>query len=141
MLNRMLVAVSLLLLIPAVSLAADPAPAAGEGGRYFELRKYYAMPGKLADLDARFRNHTCRLFEKHGMEIIGFWRPTEGPDADRTLVYILAYPDKAARDASWKAFQNDPEWKTARDASEKNGKIVEKIESTFMRATDYSAIK
>jgi hypothetical protein len=137
----MLVVLSSLLLVTTVLTAADPAPAAGESGRYFELRKYYAMPGKLADLDARFRDHTCRLFEKHGMEIIGFWRPIEGPDADRTLVYILAYPDREARAASWKGFQNDPEWKAARDASERKGKIVEKIESTFMRATDYSAIK
>jgi len=120
--------------------AAEPAPP-NETCRYFEMRKYYAMPGKLADLNARFRDHTCNLFKKHGMEIVGFWVPSEGPEADKVLVYVLAYPSKEAREASWKGFRDDPEWKTARDASEKNGKLVEKIESTFMRATDYSPLK
>ena len=120
--------------------AAEPAPP-NETGRYFEMRKYYAMPGKLADLNARFRDHTCGLFKKHDMEIVAFWMPTEGPEADRVLVYVLAYPSKEARESSWKGFRDDPDWKAARDASEKNGKLVEKIESTFMRATDYSPMK
>ena len=129
-----------ILLLASVARAADPPPSS-KGGRYFEMRKYYAMPGKLAELNARFRDHTCELFKKHGMEIVGFWVPGEGPEADKVLVYVLAYPSKEAREASWKAFRDDPDWKTARDASEKNGKLVEKIESTFMRATDYSPIK
>jgi len=120
--------------------AAEPAPP-NETGRYFEMRKYYAMPGKLADLNARFRDHTCNLFKKHGMETVGFWVPSEGPEADKVLVYVLAYPSKEAREASWKGVRDDPEWKTAGDASGKNGKLVEKIESTFMRATDYSPLK
>ena len=112
-------------------------------GRVFELRKYYAVPGKLDALNARFRDHTCALFEKHGMELIGFWTPTEGPEADgnRILVYILAFPSKEAKAASWKAFQSDPDWIKAKAESEKDGKLVEKVESTLMNATDYSAIK
>lgn len=124
--------------------AAQPAsttkPAAGSG-RVFEMRKYYALPGRLDALNARFRDHTMALFEKHGMENIGYWVPTEGPEAGKVLVYLLAYPSLEAKDAAWKGFVNDPEWKKARDASEMDGKIVERVESTILKATDYSAIK
>ena len=123
---------------------AEPAPAkasSASGGRVFEMRKYYAMPGKLDALNARFRDHTTKLFQKHGMENVGYWVVTEGPEANQVLVYILAYPSKEAKDASWKGFRNDPDWKKAREASEKDGKIVQKVESTLLTATDYSAIK
>ena len=123
------------------SPAATTPPAATSGGRVFEMRKYYALPGRLEALNARFRNHTTKLFEKHGMENIGYWVPTDGPEAGRVLVYLLAYPSLEAKDAAWKGFRDDPEWKTVREASEKDGKIVEKIESTILSATDYSAIK
>ena len=72
--------------------------------RFFEMRTYVAAPGKLDALNARFRSHTNKLFVKHGMELIGYWTPTEGPSAQNTLVYILAYPDKESREKSWKAF-------------------------------------
>jgi hypothetical protein len=111
------------------------------GGRVFEMRKYYTHPGRLDALNARFRNHTTKLFEKHGMENVGYWMPTEGAEAGRVLVYLLAYPSREARDAAWKGFGRDPEWKKAREESEKDGKIVEKIESTILSATDYSAVK
>ena len=99
------------------------------------------LPGKMADLHARFRDHTCKLFEKHGMTIIGFWSPDKAEDADKKLIYILAFPSKEAKDKAWKAFQADPEWTTARTESEKNGKLVEKVESVMMNPTDYSAMK
>ncbi|MDQ3440445.1 MAG: NIPSNAP family protein [Planctomycetota bacterium] len=121
--------------------AAAPTTAPAASGRVFEMRKYYALPGRLDALNARFRNHTTALFQKHGMENIGYWVPTEGPEAGKVLVYLLAYPSREAKDAAWKGFANDPDWKKARDESEKDGKIVEKIESTIMNATDYSAIK
>ena len=125
--------------------AAQPAPPTTKptqsGGRVFEMRKYYTLPGRLEALNARFRNHTTKLFEKHGMENIGYWEITDGPEAGRVLVYILAYPSMEAKDAAWKGFRNDPDWKKAREESEKDGKIVEKIESTILTATDYSAIK
>jgi NIPSNAP len=111
------------------------------GGRVFEMRKYYTLPGRLDALNARFRNHTTKLFEKHGMQNIGYWMPTEGAEAGRVLVYILAYPSMEAKDAAWKGFRNDPDWKKVREESEQDGKIVEKIESTILGATDYSAIK
>jgi hypothetical protein len=109
--------------------------------RVFELRTYYAAPGKMADLHARFRDHTCKLFEKHGMTIIGFWSPDKAEDAEKKLIYILAFPSKDAKDKAWKAFQADPEWQKAKTESEKNGKLVDKVESVMMNPTDYSAMR
>jgi hypothetical protein len=109
--------------------------------RVFEMRTYYAEPGKMADLHARFRNHTCKLFEKHGMTLIGFWSPTDPEKAEKTMVYILAYPNQEARDKAWKAFQADPDWMKAKAESEKNGKLVAKVDSVLLNPTDYSAIK
>jgi hypothetical protein len=120
------------------------APARGEkkvDNRVFELRTYYAAPGKMADLHARFRDHTCKLFEKHGMTIIGFWSPDKADDAEKKLIYILAFPSKEAKDTAWKAFQADPDWNKAKTESEKNGKLVDKVESVMMNPTDYSALK
>jgi hypothetical protein len=111
-----------------------PAPA----NRLFEMRTYHTLPGRLDALNARFRDHTNKLFVKHGMELVGYWTPQ---GKDDTLVYILAYPSREAREASWKAFQADPDWKEAREASEKDGKIVDKVESVFLDPTDYSPIK
>ncbi len=119
-------------------------PARGEkklDNRVFELRTYYAAPGKMADLHARFRDHTCKLFEKHGMTIVGFWSPEKPEEAEKKLIYILAFPSKEAKEKAWKAFQDDPEWKKARAESEKNGKLVDKVESVLMNPTDYSAMK
>src|SRR4051812_11643425 len=109
--------------------------------RLFEMRTYTATEGKLDALHARFRDHTNKLFVKHGMELIGYWTPADGEKSKNTLVYILAYPSREARDASWKAFSADPEWKAAREASEKDGKIVAKTESVFLKPTDYSPMK
>ena len=109
--------------------------------RVFEMRTYYAAPGKMKDLHARFRNHTNKLFEKHGMTLVGFWSPVDPKEAEVKMVYILAYPSREAADKSWKAFRADPEWTKARDESEKNGKLVEKVESVWLTATDYSPIK
>ena len=123
---------------PNSSSAADEAKKAE---RFFEMRTYYAAEGKLDALHARFRNHTNKLFVKHGMTLVGYWTPTDGPESKNTLVYILAYPSREARDASWKAFAADPDWKAAKDASEKDGKLVDKVESKFLAPTDYSPIK
>ena len=110
--------------------AADPDP------RCYEMRTYYAAPGKLDALHARFRDHTVKLFEKHGMVNIGYWTPLENPD--QKLVYVLAYPSRDAREKSWKAFMADPDWQTAAKQSEKDGKLVSKAESIFLTATDFS---
>ena len=109
--------------------------------RFFEMRTYTAAPGKLEALHTRFREHTNQLFIKHGMQLVGYWMPADGPKADNTVVYILAYPSKEAREKSWKDFQDDPDWKKAKEESEVNGKLVDKVESIFLKPTDYSPIK
>ena len=108
--------------------------------RVYEMRVYYAAEGKLEALNARFRDHTVKLFEKHGIENIGYWEPIENPD--RQLIYFLAYPSREAREASWKAFKDDPAWQKAQKESEVDGKLVAKVVTKFFKATDYSpAIK
>ena len=110
--------------------------------RIFELRTYTAARGKLDALNARFRDHTNRLFEKHGMTIIGFWMPAKQKEGEEKLIYILAYPSKAAADKSWKGFREDPEWQKVRAESEKDGKLLAKPpESVYMNPTDYSPLK
>jgi len=109
--------------------------------RVFELRTYTAMPGKIDALHARFRDHTLRLFEKHHMSLIGFWRPADEQQAKRQLVYLLAFPSRQAGAQSWKDFQADPEWKSVKETSEKDGPLVEKVDSVFLKPTDYSPLK
>ena len=116
--------------------AMIPAHSAEPDSRCFEMRTYYAAPGKLDDLLARFRQHTVALFEKHGISNIGYWTPME--NTENKLVYVLAYPSREAREKSWKEFAADPEWKAAKEASEANGKLVTKVVSTFLSATDFS---
>jgi hypothetical protein len=115
--------------------------AKAEQMRVFEMRTYTALPGRLDALHKRFREHTNSLFVRHGMSLIGYWTPAEGPEAANTLVYILAYPSMAAREASWKAFREDADWNKAREASEADGKIVDKVEAVFLKPTDYSPIR
>jgi len=107
--------------------------------RVFEMRIYTAPEGKLPALLSRFRDHTVKLFEKHGMTNIGYW--TDKKDGKDRLIYILAYPSKEAADASWKAFRVDPVWVKAKADSEVNGTLVEKLESIWMSPTDFSTIK
>ena len=121
-------------------LSAGGAMAAETDSRVYEMRTFYAMPGILVGLLARFRDHTCKLFEKHGMTNIGYWVPAD--NTDNKLVYLLAFPSRVARDKAFKEFGADPEWKQTVKESEANGKLVAKIESVFLSATDFSpAIK
>lgn len=124
----------------ASTLRAGDEPKSASKGRVFELRTYYPHPGRSAAMHKRFRDHTCTLFKKHGMELIGFWSPQDEKDKDN-LIYILAFPSREAAKASWKAFQDDPEWKKVRDESERDGKIVAKVVSVYMDPTDYSDLK
>jgi len=109
--------------------------------RLFEIRTYTTLEGRLPALHARFRNHTNRIFVKHGMSLIAYWTPTDKPESENTLVYILAFPNREARENAWKAFRDDPEWQKVRADSEKDGKIVKEVKSQFLRATDYSPIQ
>ena len=102
----------------------------------FELRTYTTNKGKLPNLNARFRDHTVRLFEKHGMKSIGYWTPT---DKENTLVYVISHKSREAAKASWKAFGADPEWKKVSAESQKDGRILAKgPEAVYMTLTDYS---
>lgn len=112
-----------------------------QSGRVFEMRTYTANEGKLDALEARFRNHTTRIFEKHGMTNIGYWKPADAPLSQNTLIYILAHHSREAAKKSWDAFRADPEWQKAQKESEVNGRLVAKVESVFMTAADYSKIK
>jgi hypothetical protein len=83
-----------------------------------------------------------RLFKKHGMEVVGFWGPTDKEKgSENTLIYVLAFPSREARNAAWRAFGSDPEWQSAAKESEKNGKLTVKVDSVIMMATDYAAVK
>jgi NIPSNAP len=104
----------------------------------YELRVYHANEGKLDALLARFRDHTITIFNRHGMKSIAYWTPTDEPLKGRTLIYILKHPSRAAATANWKSFHDDPEWVKVSTASEVNGKLVEKVDSTFMTLTDFS---
>jgi hypothetical protein len=109
--------------------------------RVFEIRTYTAHEGRLEALHARFRNHTTKLFEKHGMTNIGYWQPSDAPLAKDTLIYIVAHPSREAAKKAWDAFRSDPVWQKVRAESEAGGPIVKKVESVFLEATDYSPLK
>lgn len=128
------------LLPTAVWAAAQPEMAGPEApaSTVYELRVYHANESKLDDLLKRFREHTTRIFEKHGMKNIAYWTPLDDPLKGKTLIYILAHSSREAAVSNWKAFSDDPEWQKVRDASEVNGKLVEKVDSTFMALTDFS---
>jgi hypothetical protein len=104
----------------------------------FELRIYHAASGKLSELEARFRDHTIKIFERHGMKSIAYWTPMDEPDKSNTLIYILQHPSREAAAANWKSFQDDPEWKSVKEKSEANGKLVDKVDSTYMAYTEFS---
>ena len=105
----------------------------------YEMRTYYAAPGRLSDLNARFRNYTCRLFEKHGMANVGYWVPLENPE--HKLIYILAHASPEAAASSWKSFGADPEWHKVVQITEAAGKLVARVDSTYLAPTDFSALK
>lgn len=112
-----------------------------QGKRVFELRTYTAPDGKLGELHARFRDHTMRIFKKHDMENIAYFAPEDAPLSQNTMVYIIAHPSREAAKQNWAAFQKDPEWQKVSTESQVNGKIVAKVESMFLDATDYSPLK
>ena len=120
---------------------ATAQPAQAAGNRVYELRTYTTHEGKLGDLHARFRDHTNYIFVRHGITLVGYWTPSDGPESKNTLVYILAYPSMEAREKAWAGFRNDPDWKKAYAESRKNGKIVQKVESKFLNPTDYSPLQ
>jgi hypothetical protein len=114
---------------------------AQNAGKVYEMRTYTAPEGKLPNLQARFRDHTIRIFNKHGMKSVGYWVPQDAPAKDNTLVYIISHDSREAAKKNWAAFQADPEWKKVSAESQVDGRIVSGVVSVFMDATDYSPIK
>jgi hypothetical protein len=135
------VMVAVVTLFGAVRVGSSQQSGGNKTIRLFEIRTYTTEPGKLDALHARFRDHTTKLFEKHGMTNIGYWTPREGPRAKDTLVYVLAHDSAEAARKSWDGFRNDPDWVKARSASEAAGPIVRKVESVFVTPTDYSPLQ
>lgn len=132
---------SLLSLLICVGAGLFAVSSAQEDGKVYELRIYTATPGNLDNLQARFRDHTIRIFNNHGMKIVGFWTPTSEEEADNTLIYVLEHASQEAANASWQAFGQDPEWKSVSDASNANGPILAGVERRYMKATDYSPLQ
>lgn len=120
-----------------LTATAKPRPTK-PSGKLYEIRVYYPAPGKHDAIVDRFRQYTTKLFAKHGMENIGYWTPTD--PARQELIYILAYPDREAREASWQAFVNDPDWRAVVDKTEANGKLVDHIDQVFMTESQLSPV-
>jgi NIPSNAP len=139
--TRHLAVVSLAALAGALVVCSRPAETGEKKveNRVFELRIYTAADGKMDALHARFKNHTVKLLQKHGMELIGFW--TDAKEPQRKLIYLVAHKSKDAADASWKAFIVDADWIAAKKKSEEGGSLTEKVEAVWLNPTDYSAMK
>jgi hypothetical protein len=117
----------------------SPQPAPVDSGRLYELRIYVANEGKLEALNSRFRDHTCELFEKHGIKNVAYWTPLDEPASKTTLIYIVAHQDREGSKAAWRAFGGDSDWQAARKASEAAGPLLSgRPQATFMATTDYS---
>jgi NIPSNAP protein len=109
--------------------------------RVFELRTYTCNEGKLPDLLKRFREHTIEIFNRHGMESVGYWIPQDPEKSKTTLIYIISHASREAATKNWKDFGDDPEWKKVNAESNANGRIVAKIDSVFMDPADFSKLK
>jgi len=130
------------ILVVALVLGAGFAPVrAADPARVFEIRTYHCFPGRLEALNKRFREHTMKVFEKHGMTNVAYWTFEDSPAKESTLIYVISHASRAQAAKNWEEFRNDPEWKQIAAESEKDGKIVEKVDSVFVDATDYSPLK
>lgn len=119
----------------------DYSPEVGKAdpSKLYELRIYTTESGRLDALNARFRDHTQKIFARHGLKSFAYWTPVEGEKSQNTLIYVLETDNQQAAQAGWKAFGADPEWQAARAESEKDGKILaQRPESVYMQATGYS---
>jgi hypothetical protein len=115
--------------------------ARADGNRVYELRMYHTFPNRLTPLVTRFRNGEVKVFEQNHMKFMGAWVPQDAPNHENLFIYLLAHENRDAAKKNWAGFGADPDWKTIRDTSEADGKIVEKVESTFMDPVDFSPLK
>ena len=145
MTKKLVAAVALLLMGYAVGrVSSSPVSAQATttaAGHVYELRTYTAAEGKFSNVQARFRDHTIGIFNKHNLKSIGYWTPLEGPNAQTTLIYILEHPSREEARKNWAAFQADPEWVKVKAASEANGPLTTKVDRVWLTPTDYSQVK
>jgi hypothetical protein len=123
-----------------ISVSED-ASAGSETDQVFELRTYTAAEGKFDDLLARFRDHTLRIFEKHGMTNVGYWTPQDEPLSANTLIYVLAHPSREEAEQSWRDFSSDPEWQSVAEESQRDGRLIVGLERVFLDPTDFSPMR
>ena len=123
-----------------ISVSED-ASAGSEMDQVFELRTYTAAEGKFDDLLARFRDHTLRIFEKHGMTNVGYWTPQDEPLSANTLIYVLAHPSREEAEQSWRDFSSDPEWQSVAEESQRDGRLIVGLERVFIDPTDFSPMR
>ena len=119
----------------------EEANAGAETDQVFELRTYTAAEGKFDDLLARFRDHTLRIFEKHGMTNVGYWTPQDEPLSTNTLIYVLAHPSREEAEQSWRDFSSDPEWQSVAEESQRDGRLIVGLERVFLDPTDFSPMR
>jgi len=119
----------------------EEANAGAETDQVFELRTYTAAEGKFDDLLARFRDHTLRIFEKHGMTNVGYWTPQDEPLSTNTLIYVLAHPSREEAEQSWRDFSSDPEWQSVAEESQRDGRLIVGLERVFLDPTNFSPIR
>ena len=106
----------------------------------YELRIYTCLPGKMADLQRRFQDHTLGLWQRHGIEQAGFWTTVIG-NSNNDLTYMLRWNSMAERETKWTAFATDPDWVAARNASEANGPLLSNVSSQLLTPTSFSSVK
>src|SRR5262245_14229644 len=129
----------LLALVPLFGLSTtSPAPAEdAKPVTMYEMREYFAKPGKLDDIHKRFKDHTMELMKKHGITPVAFFVP-EGENKQNKLIIIFSFPSRKARELAWEKYLADPEAKKAFLNSEKDGQLEGKVTMRFLTATDYS---
>ena len=115
--------------------------ARADSNRVYELRMYHTFPNRLTPLVTRFRNGEVKVFEQNHMKFMGAWVPQDAPNHENLFIYLLAHENRGAAKKNWADFGADPEWKNIQKTSEADGKIVEKVESTFMDPVDFSPLK
>ncbi len=120
--------------------SASPIPVV-QANMVYELRTYTANRGKLDDLLARFRDHTLRIFENHGMTNVGYWVYQDEPLSENTLTYLLAHDSREAAQESWRRFGGDPEWRTVAEESQRDGRLISGLTSVFLDPTDFSPMR
>jgi hypothetical protein len=125
---------------PTTSKLMDLRQVSADGNRVFELRVYHAVPGKVLELESRFRDTTSKVLAKHDLKVVGYWVPEGAPAWENTFIYMVAHASREEAKKNWAAMLNDPEFQEVVKAEQAN-KLVEKVDVTYMRPSDFSPMK